>query len=76
MHLIGTEVVVSYKGVLWRLERDGERVEAVVAEREPGRLELMFLRNGELLWMAAGRGLDAIEEALTERRSLKAAGWT
>ena len=67
------------KGLLWRLERDGEQFEAVVAEREAGRLELLFVRNGELLktlWVAAGKGLEAIEEALIQRRSLKAAGWT
>ena len=67
------------KGVLWRLERDGEQFEAVVTEREAGRLELLFLQNGTLLkalWLAAGKGLEAIEEALTQRRSLKAAGWT
>ena len=67
------------KGVLWRLERNGEQFEAVVTERDPGRPELLFLQNGELLtslWLAAGKGLQAIEEALTRRRSLKAAGWT
>jgi hypothetical protein len=66
-------------GVLWRLEHDGDRMEAVVAEREAGRLELLFLRNGQLLkslWLAAGKGLDAIEEALSRRTVLKAAGWT
>jgi hypothetical protein len=66
-------------GVLWRLEHDGDRMEAVVAERETGRLELLFLRNGQLLkslWLATGRGLDAIEEALSQRTVLKAAGWT
>jgi hypothetical protein len=70
---------MNNKGVLWRLERDGDRFEAVVAERGAGRLELLFLQNGRLLkslWLAAGKGLDAIEEALSERRSLKAAGWT
>ena len=67
------------KGVLWRLERDGEQFEAIVAERDAGRLELLYLQNGTLLkslWLAAGKGLEAIEEALTQRRSLKAAGWT
>ena len=66
-------------GVLWRLEHNGDCMEAVVAEREPGRLELLFLQNGQLLkslWLAAGKGLEAIEEALTQRSSLKAAGWT
>ena len=66
-------------GVLWRLECNGDRMEAVVAEREAGRLELLFLRNGQLLkslWLAAGKRLDAIEEALTQRTVLKAAGWT
>ena len=66
-------------GVLWRLEHDGDRIEAVVAEREAGRLELLFLRNGHLLrslLLAAGKGLDALEEALSQRTSLKAAGWT
>jgi hypothetical protein len=66
-------------GVLWRLENDGERIEAVVAERQAGRLELLFLRNGHLmksLWLAAGKRLDAIEEALSQRTMLKAAGWT
>jgi hypothetical protein len=54
-------------------------MEAVVAEREAGRLELLFLRNAHLLkslWLAAGKGLDAIEEALAQCTVLKAAGWT
>jgi len=79
VHHPGAEVVMGRKGVLWRLERDGEQFEAVVTEREAGRLELLFLQNGTLLktlWLAAGKGLEAIEEALTQRRSLKAAGWT
>jgi hypothetical protein len=66
-------------GVLWRLEHNGDRMEAVVAERDAGRLELLFLQNGRLLrslWLAAGKGLEAIEEALSQRSSLKAAGWT
>ena len=66
-------------GVLRRLEHDGDRIEAVVAEREAGRFELLFLRNGHLLrslWLAAGKGLDAIEQALLQRTRLKAAGWT
>jgi hypothetical protein len=72
-------VVMQRRGVLWRLERDGEQFEAVVAERDAGRLELLFLQNGELLkslWLAAGKGLEAIEEALSQRRTMKAAGWT
>jgi hypothetical protein len=70
---------MNRKGVIWRLERNGEQFEAVVAEGDAGRLELLFVQNGELLkslWLAAGKGLEAIEEALTQRRSLKAAGWT
>ena len=66
-------------GVLWRLEHDGVRCAGVVAARPPGRLELLFLRNGQLLrslFLAAGKGLDAIEEALSQRTRLKAAGWS
>jgi hypothetical protein len=65
-------------GVIWRLQRGSERYEAVVRERRSGECELGFFQNGTLLhrmWMAAGRGLNAIEEALARRDALKASGW-
>jgi hypothetical protein len=58
----------STTGIAWRLSWPSAR-----------RLELLFLRNGHLLkslWLAAGKGLDAIEEALSLRTVLKATGWT
>jgi hypothetical protein len=65
-------------GVIWRMQREGERLEAVVAATESGACELCYLRNGTILkrlWLAAGRGLTAIEDALAWRDSLKDAGW-
>jgi hypothetical protein len=65
-------------GVIWRLKRNGEQYEAVISERERGQCELRYVRNGTLLhslYVAAGRGLAVIEEALAERQHLKAVGW-
>jgi hypothetical protein len=65
-------------GVIWRMQRGGERLEAVVAACESGACELRYVQNGTILkslWLAAGRGLHAIEEALAWRDTLKDAGW-
>ena len=66
-------------GVLWRMQRGSDRCEAVISEQAPGSVELIFLENGarlKSLWLAAGQGLAALEEALTRRANLKAMGWT
>jgi hypothetical protein len=65
-------------GVIWRMQRGGERLEAVIAACESGACELRYLRNGTILktlWLAAGRGLSAIEDALAWRNDLKESGW-
>lgn len=65
-------------GVIWRMQRGGERLEAVIAGLESGACELRYVQNGTILkslWVAAGRGLTAIEDALAWRNSLKDAGW-
>jgi hypothetical protein len=70
---------VTRSGVLWRMQRGDDRYEAVISEREPGTAELIFLENGsrlKSLWLAAGQGLAALEEALARRANLKATGWT
>ena len=70
---------VTRRGVLWRMQRGDDRYEAVISEREPGTAELIFLENGarlKSLWLAAGQGLAALEEALARRANLEASGWT
>jgi hypothetical protein len=69
---------MSRTGVIWRLQRGSERYEALVLEQPTGRCELQYLLNGTLLhrlWLAAGRGLAAIEDAVRQRDRLKADGW-
>jgi len=64
--------------VIWRLQRGGERYEAVVNQADSGAFELGFFQNGcplQRMWLAAGRGLSAIEGALARREALKASGW-
>ena len=66
------------RNVIWRLQRGGERYEAVVDQCEAGRCELGFFQNGfplQRMCLAAGRGIAAIEEALDRREALKASGW-
>jgi hypothetical protein len=66
-------------GVLWRLEHDGIAWRLSWPSARPGASSCSSCRNGHLLkslWLAAGKGLDAIEEALSQRLVLKAAGWT
>ena len=68
---------MARNSVIWRLQRGSERYEAVVNQGEQG-CELGFFQNGCLLqrmWLAAGRGLAAVEEALARREALKASGW-
>jgi hypothetical protein len=63
--------------VIWRLERGTERYEAIVHQASGG-FELGFFQNGcalQRMWLATGRGLSAIEEALARRDALKASGW-
>jgi hypothetical protein len=65
-------------GVIWRLHRGGERYEALVLEQPTGTCELQYVLNGTLLqrlWLAAGRGLAALEDAVRQRDRLKADGW-
>jgi hypothetical protein len=69
---------MSRTGVLWRLQRAGERYEALVLERPTGRCELQYLLNGTVLQqllLVAGRGLAALEDAFRQRERLKADGW-
>jgi hypothetical protein len=69
---------MSRTGVIWRLQRGAERYEALVLERPTGPCELQYLLNGTLLqrlWLAAGRGLAALEDAILQRERLKADGW-
>jgi hypothetical protein len=70
---------MTHDGLIWRLQRGTERYEARVNRRnESGDCELGFFWNGTLLrriWMAAGRGLGAVEEALARREALRASGW-
>ena len=64
--------------IIWRLQRGAERYEAVVKQGDAGSCELGFFQNGCLLqrvWLAAGRGLVAIEDALARREALMASGW-
>ena len=66
------------RSVLWRLQRGGEQYEAVVNQGEAGQCELGFFQNGfplQRMWLAAGRGLAAVEEALARREALKRSGW-
>ena len=69
---------MSRTGVIWRLRRGPERYEALVLQQPTGACELQYLLNGTLLhrlWLAAGRGLAALEDAVRQRETLKAAGW-
>ena len=74
----GRSGAMARTGVIWRLQRGAERYEALVLERPAGHCELQYLLNGTLLerlWLAAGRGLAALEDAVHQRDRLKAAGW-
>lgn len=66
-------------GVIWRLQRGAEQYEARVNPcGDSGECELGYFWNGTLLqriWMAAGQGLRALEDALARREVLKASGW-
>jgi hypothetical protein len=69
---------MSRMGVIWRLQRGAERYEALVLQQPTGSCELQYLLNGTLLqrlWLAAGRGLAALEDAVRQRERLKADGW-
>lgn len=69
---------MARNSVIWRLQRGAERYEAIVKQAESGDYELGFFQNGcplQRMWLAAGRGLSAMEEALARREALKASGW-
>jgi hypothetical protein len=69
---------MARNSVIWRLQRGTDRYEAVVRPAESGGYELGFFENGcplQRMLLAAGRGLNAMEEALARREALKASGW-
>jgi hypothetical protein len=69
---------VTRHSVIWRLQRGGDHIEAVVNEQPDGECELRYLRNGSMLhriWLAWGCPLAAIEVALDRRQLLKMQGW-
>lgn len=69
---------MARNSVIWRLQRGTERYEAVVNQADSGGYELGFLKDGcvlQRMLLAAGRGLNALEEALARRDALKASGW-
>lgn len=69
---------MARNSVIWRLQRGTERYEAIVRQAESGDYELGFFQNGcplQCMFLAAGRGLSAMEEALARRDALKASGW-
>jgi hypothetical protein len=65
-------------GIIWRLQRQGEQLEALVLDGPAGHCELQYLLNGTLLdrlRLATGRCLAAIEDAVAKREHLKSEGW-
>ena len=66
-------------GVIWRLQRGPERLEAVVNQLPNGRCELHYVRNGALqegVELPRGHALPAIEGAVERRELLRAQGWS
>ena len=66
-------------GIIWRLQRGPERFEAVVSQLPNGQCELQYVRNGTLqqgLKLSQGRSLPAFEDAVRQRETLKAEGWS
>lgn len=70
---------MARNGILWRLQRGPERFEAVVFQLPSGQCELQYVRNGALqqnLRLSQGRALPAFEDAVRQRETLKADGWS